>query len=235
MGGEFVSVSVTLDAATVQCPRCWGQRRVCRTSALLGVTRKRTMAVGNLVSKAVRMLTGAAATALMVVALGVPEASAQRQRTIVGERMVPTIWIDPDGCEHWALDNGVEGYMTPNRTRDGRPVCHRTNVCLVESADTLFDTGSHRLRPGARERLTQFFRSNNATTYVVYGHTDPRGGFEYNMRLSENRARSVANVAIQSGSRVATVRGYGPMHPVATNTTAAGMQQNRRVEILCVR
>ena len=173
--------------------------------------------------------------ALLALAVGAPSAEAQRQRTIVGERYVPTIWVDPDGCEHWVIDNGAEGYMTPNRTRDGRPVCHRANTCLVESADTLFATGSHHLRPGARERLSQFFRTSGSSAFVIYGHTDPRGGFEYNMRLSENRARTVANVAIQSGGYVSAVRGFGPMHPVASNNTAAGMAQNRRVEILCVR
>lgn len=189
----------------------------------------------KLISKAVRMLASAAATALLVVSLLPTDASAQRQRTIVGERYVPTIWIDPDGCEHWVIDNGIEGYMTPNRTRDGRPVCHRTNACLVESTDTLFATGSHRLRAGAEDRLSHFFRTNGSTAFVVYGHTDPRGGFEYNMRLSENRARTVANVAIRSGGSVSAVRGFGPMHPVASNDSAAGMAQNRRVEIMCVR
>ena len=186
------------------------------------------------VSKAVRMIAGAAATVLMLTGLAATDAAAQRQRTIVGERYVPTIWIDPDGCEHWVIDNGIEGYMTPNRTQDGRPVCHRTNVCLSESTDTLFATGSHRLMAGAEGRLAQFFRSNGSTAFVVYGHTDPRGGFEYNMNLSENRARVVANVAIANGGRVATVRGFGPMYPVASNNSASGMQQNRRVEVLCV-
>ena len=187
------------------------------------------------VSKAVRLIAGAAAMALVLTGLMANDAEAQRQRTIVGERYVPTIWIDPDGCEHWVIDNGIEGYMTPNRTPDGRPVCHRTNVCLTESTDTLFATGSYTLRPGAEARLSQFFRSNGSTAFVVYGHTDPRGGFEYNMALSENRARTVANVAIAAGGRVATVRGFGPMHPVASNASAAGMAQNRRVEVLCVR
>ena len=190
--------------------------------------------MGHLFSKAVRLIAGAAAMALLLTGLTTTDAMAQRQRTIVGERYVPTIWIDPDGCEHWVIDNGIEGYMTPNRTPDGRPVCHRTNVCLTESTDTLFATGSHQLRAGAEERLRNFFAHNNSTAFVVYGHTDPRGGFEYNMNLSENRARVVANVAISTGARVATVRGFGPMYPVASNDTAAGMQQNRRVEVLCV-
>ena len=190
--------------------------------------------MGHLFSKAVRLIAGAAAMALLLTGLTTTDAMAQRQRTIVGERYVPTIWIDPDGCEHWVIDNGIEGYMTPNRTPDGRPVCHRTNVCLSESTDTLFATGSYQLRAGAEERLRSFFANNNSTAFVVCGHTDPRGGFQYNMNLSENRARVVANVAISTGARVATVRGFGPMYPVASNDTAAGMQQNRRVEVLCV-
>lgn len=187
------------------------------------------------ISNAARLVVAVVAMALVLVSVSAHDASAQRQRTIVGERYVPTIWIDPDGCEHWVIDNGIEGYMTPNRTPDGRPVCRRTNVCLTESSDTLFATGSYRLRAGAQQRLAQFFRSNGSTTFIVYGHTDPRGGFQYNMNLSENRARTVANVAISVGARVATVRGFGPTHPVASNDSAAGMARNRRVEILCVR
>jgi hypothetical protein len=32
---------------------------------------------------------------------------------------VPSVWVDPDGCERWAMDDGVEGYMTPHFTQDG--------------------------------------------------------------------------------------------------------------------
>ncbi|XXK32273.1 hypothetical protein ACMAY7_05665 [Rhodobacteraceae bacterium nBUS_24] len=39
---------------------------------------------------------------------------------------VPGIWVDPDGCQHWVMDDGVEGYMTPHVTRDGRPVCEKS-------------------------------------------------------------------------------------------------------------
>ena len=40
--------------------------------------------------------------------------AAQAQtRTIVGESYEPTVWIDPDGCEHWVMDDGFEGYMSP--------------------------------------------------------------------------------------------------------------------------
>lgn len=33
------------------------------------------------------------------------------------------IWIDPEGCDHWIIDDGVEGYMTSRRLPNGKPVC----------------------------------------------------------------------------------------------------------------
>ena len=37
--------------------------------------------------------------------------------------MQATIWVDPDGCKHWVIDDGVEGYMSPALLPDGRPDC----------------------------------------------------------------------------------------------------------------
>ena len=55
------------------------------------------------------------------------------------------------------------------------------------------------------------------------------------MRLSQNRANAVANVAARLGARVVDIRFYGERMPRATNNTAAGRQANRRVEIMCIR
>ncbi|MXU64445.1 hypothetical protein [Oceanomicrobium pacificus] len=33
------------------------------------------------------------------------------------------VWTDPDGCDHWIADDGVEGYMSPRLNKDGTPVC----------------------------------------------------------------------------------------------------------------
>ena len=55
------------------------------------------------------------------------------------------------------------------------------------------------------------------------------------MRLSQNRANTVAGVARQSGAVVDRVVGFGERRPIAPNNSAANMQKNRRVEIVCYR
>ena len=171
-----------------------------------------------------------AAAALACSALAAP-AAAQSQ----GEIYKPTIWIDPDGCEHWAMDDGAEGYMSPHRRRDGTPVCHRSEICGVIPTDTLFATDRYAISHAARAQLEQFFRSANAFGFLIYGHTDSRASDEYNIRLSNNRANAVASVAQGIGARVVDVKGFGERQPRASNATAAGMQQNRRVEVYCIR
>lgn len=63
----------------------------------------------------------------------------------------PTIWIDPDGCEHWVMDDGLEGYMDNHLTREGRPVCRKTEVCGIMNTDQFFATDSARLSRPAQE------------------------------------------------------------------------------------
>ena len=55
------------------------------------------------------------------------------------------------------------------------------------------------------------------------------------MRLSERRAKAVADVARSVGAVVEREIGYGERRPIATNATAEGMQRNRRVEVVCYR
>lgn len=147
---------------------------------------------------------------------------------------IPTISITPDGCEHWVMDDGAEGYATPHVRRDGTPVCREVNVCGVLNTDQYFATDSYRIHPAARQSLIDFFRSSTAFAFTIIGHTDSRASDEYNMRLSYNRANAVAKVAQQAGVRIADVRGLGERYPAASNNTAAGMAKNRRVEILCI-
>lgn len=175
-----------------------------------------------------------AAFALEPIAVSAQSSEAENGRRIAGERYVPSIWVDPDGCEHWVMDDGAEGFMTPHVNRQGRPVCRRGNVCATMSSDQFFATDKFNINTAGRERLARFFRQQNARGFIIAGHTDSRASDAYNLRLSRNRANSVAAVARSVGANVVEVRGYGERQPRATNGTSAGRAQNRRVDIICV-
>lgn len=188
--------------------------------------------MGDRIFKALKTVAGGAAiTALALATLAAPAAA---QTAAVSETYIPTIWIDPDGCEHWAMDDGAEGYMDNHLTRDGRPVCHR-NVCGVLPTDELFATDRYVVTSEGRKRLENFFRTAQARSFIITGHTDSRASDEYNMGLSQRRANAVAKVAGDVGASVLAVQWYGERNPRAGNDTAAGMAQNRRVEIICVK
>jgi outer membrane protein OmpA-like peptidoglycan-associated protein len=108
---------------------------------------------------------------------------------------------------------------------------------IVNLSDVLFDTASANLKPGAREKLAKIagvLLSHPGLRVEVEGHTDNVGTESYNQRLSESRASSVREYLVRQGigpNTVATA-GFGESHPVVSNTTAAGRQQNRRVELV---
>ncbi|MBC7737566.1 MAG: OmpA family protein [Candidatus Saccharibacteria bacterium] len=144
------------------------------------------------------------------------------------------IWVDDDGCMHWWADGGVEGYMLDRvDPKTGRAVCLQKNTCLVENTDTMFATDSAKLTTDGRRRLSNFFSTANAFGYAIYGHTDSRASDKYNLGLSQRRAAAVANVARSVGGVVERELGFGERQPRASNASAAGMQQNRRVEVVC--
>jgi len=108
---------------------------------------------------------------------------------------------------------------------------------IVNLSDVLFDTASATLKPGAREKLARVagILSAHPDLHIeIEGHTDNVGKDDYNQGLSERRAASVQAYLLQqkiSPSAVET-EGFGESRPVATNDTAAGRQQNRRVELV---
>ncbi|MEH6673505.1 MAG: OmpA family protein [Sulfitobacter sp.] len=189
----------------------------------------------NTISKGLRLFAGTMIAATFVLQASAADAQTRSQQGRDKGQYIPTIWVDPDGCEHWVMDDGAEGYMTPHVTRQGIPVCRRGNVCGVMDTDQFFKTDSYRVHPQGRARLAEFFKSTGAVSYIVSGHTDSRASDAYNMKLSLNRANAVASIAQQSGARIADVRGYGERMPAASNGTSGGMAKNRRVEIICIR
>jgi outer membrane protein OmpA-like peptidoglycan-associated protein len=108
---------------------------------------------------------------------------------------------------------------------------------IVSMSDVLFDTGKYSLKPGAREKLAKvagILIAYPGLNIAVGGYTDNVGGDQMNQTLSENRASSVRDYLVQQGVATNSVsaKGFGNTSAVASNDSAAGRQQNRRVELL---
>lgn len=108
---------------------------------------------------------------------------------------------------------------------------------IVNMSDVLFDTGKYSLRPLAREKLAKvagIVAGHPGLRLEVEGHTDNVGGDDYNQQLSEQRGESVRDYLTEQGMAAGSVtsKGFGKTQPVASNDTADGRQQNRRVELV---
>jgi outer membrane protein OmpA-like peptidoglycan-associated protein len=108
---------------------------------------------------------------------------------------------------------------------------------VVNMSDVLFDSGQFTLRPQAREKLAKI--SGIVLAYptlllAVEGNTDSVGTEEFNQTLSEKRAETVRSYLTKEGVPEAstTSAGFGKTRPIASNDTADGRQQNRRVELI---
>jgi len=108
---------------------------------------------------------------------------------------------------------------------------------IVNLSDVLFDVDQTTLQPGAREKLAKvagIVLAHPDLQIEVEGHTDSSGSDEYNQALSERRASAVNAFLVEQGLSAGnlTAEGFGESQPVATNVTAEGRQQNRRVELV---
>lgn len=108
---------------------------------------------------------------------------------------------------------------------------------VLTLGDVLFTTGSAELQGGASDRLNKlinFLNEYPERLVLIEGHTDSMGTSEYNQGLSQRRSESVKYYLTQQG--IATQRlstsGMGEDQPIASNDSAAGRLQNRRVEII---
>jgi outer membrane protein OmpA-like peptidoglycan-associated protein len=108
---------------------------------------------------------------------------------------------------------------------------------VVNMSDVLFDSGKFTLRPLAREKLAKI--SGIVLAYpslklAVEGNTDSVGTEAYNQELSEQRAEGVRSYLTHEGvpQSSTTSEGFGKSRPIASNDTAEGRQQNRRVELV---
>ncbi|ADU67357.1 OmpA family lipoprotein [Pantoea sp. At-9b] len=143
-----------------------------------------------------------------------------------------------------ALGGGIGYYMDVQEAKL-RDKMRGTGVSVTRQGDNIvlnmpnnvtFDSSSSNLKPAGANTLTgvaMVLKEYPKTAVNVTGYTDSTGTRALNMRLSQQRAESVASALIVQGVEANRLRtqGLGPDNPVASNSTEAGKAQNRRVEI----
>jgi len=138
-----------------------------------------------------------------------------------------------------AVSEVVTRYMD-DQARELAPLAETQRIgdgiVVTLSNKLLFDFNSADLKPASRESLRNMaavFLKYPRTRLTVTGHTDNIGPAAYNIRLSERRARAVADVLAGEGVPLSRLRimGLGFERPLAANDSAAGRTRNRRVEI----
>ncbi|WP_071672514.1 OmpA family protein [Nioella nitratireducens] len=150
------------------------------------------------------------------------------------------------GAAAGAAVGGAIGYSLDQQAADLRASMANEDITVSNQGDylqvtmpdgILFDTDSASIRAGLQADLRAMARNlqqYTGSTVDVIGHTDNTGSAAYNQDLSARRANAVAGVLLEQGVDPARVRsfGRGEDQPVATNLTAEGRQQNRRVEVI---
>ena len=112
-------------------------------------------------------------------------------------------------------------------------------IYLIMPGNITFGTNEATIQAGFKPVLNsvaKVINEYNKTMVQVNGYTDSTGSNATNMALSERRANAVSNyLRLQgvNGNRIIT-EGFGPANPIASNATAAGREQNRRVEIVLI-
>lgn len=147
-----------------------------------------------------------------------------------------------------ALAGGGVGYYMDVQEKKLRDRLAGTGVSVTRNGDNItlnmpgnvtFATNSADLNPqffATLDSVALVLKEYNKTVVEVAGHTDSTGSAEYNRQLSLRRAQTVANYLVNRGvkpERLLTV-GAGEDHPIASNDTEQGRQQNRRVELTIV-
>ena len=156
-------------------------------------------------------------------------------------------FVDEHGCPKDSDGDGVPDYLDkcPNTPpgvqvdKDGCPEIKASVRRTFERAlqGIQFETGKDVIKPVSFPILNEIVKimNENPTYYLeINGHTDNVGNPEFNQTLSERRAISVKNYLVSKGVSAdrLTAQGFGDTRTVATNATAAGRAQNRRVEFV---
>lgn len=144
-----------------------------------------------------------------------------------------------------ALGGGI-GYYMDVQEAELRKQLQATGVSVSRDGDNIvlhmpnevtFDVDEVKLKPTAKQVLTSVAlvaKEYDETQLNIYGYTDSTGSESYNLRLSKIRAIEVGNFLVEQQVEYARVKsvGMGESYPIASNETAQGRAQNRRVEIV---
>lgn len=127
------------------------------------------------------------------------------------------------------LPNATVETVKDANNLDAVKVTFDSGILFATNKSDLNQTSKNELN-----NLANIMKQNADVSIDVRGYTDSTGSDAINQPLSVNRAQSVANYLTQNGvkySQMKNVNGYGSSNPVASNETAEGRQQNRRVEV----
>ncbi len=152
------------------------------------------------------------------------------------------------GAASGAAVGGGIGYYMDRQEAQLRQRLEGTGVRVVRNGDQIelvmpgnvtFDTNQSTIRPGFNDTLESVslvLKEFDQTIIQIEGHTDSTGAESYNQLLSERRASSVRDFLLNQGIEPRRTRavGYGQRYPIASNDSASGREQNRRVELTLV-
>lgn len=152
------------------------------------------------------------------------------RETEQGRRQVPEVDTKALAAEHakaTALANELASLKAQQTDRG----------IVLTVGDVLFAPGKADVGPGAQrsiDKLADFLKAYPKRNVMIEGHSDNLGNEDFNVKLSQQRADAVREVLVARGIAPQRIRtkGYGPKFPVVDNDSAAGRQQNRRVEVL---
>ena len=153
--------------------------------------------------------------------------------------------VENNGCPFEDRDN--DGVLDKDDECPDTPGTVANNGCPEPTAEAiselneysrtvLFDTNKSTIKAESEEALKaihDIMHEYSNTVFHIEGHTDSVGSDAYNLNLSKERAASVRQWLVSNGipANRLTSEGYGESRPISTNNTAAGRQDNRRVEI----
>ena len=135
--------------------------------------------------------------------------------------------------ENFSLKEGFDADRPFLKDVPLQPILAGNSIVL---RNVFFETDSYALKKESKlelNKVVELLKANPGIRIEIGGHTDNTGSAEYNMKLSENRAKSVADYLISASVVAGRIfsKGYGMNKPVADNDTEEGRSQNRRTEL----